>query len=124
MRRLSTLETGEDSDAGLSGANIGFAFLYAGGESGSAGAVPIVARGLPPGTLGELLQLSRDVEAIGAPPALLAAEIAPRLLMMSTPDDAAVFVITQHQIAMFSGLDARARARVLGGARDLVLGAP
>lgn len=93
-------------------------------ESGSAGAVPILARGLPPGTLGELLQLGRDVEAIGAPPALLAAEIAPRLLMMSTPDDAAVFVITQHQIAMFSGLAAGARARVLGGARDIVLGAP
>jgi hypothetical protein len=82
--------------------------------------LPIASLGLADWSLGEIVRLVRGIAAMAAPPALLAAEIVPRLLMISSSLGALLVVADASRVAAIGFLDAGARARALGEARQIM----
>ncbi len=87
------------------------------------GCLPIVASGLPPGRVADIVALGRQIHQIADPPALLAADVRPSVVMLSVAGDAVLVVSTTRQIAMLGDLGQGGRQRALGVAHRTVAAA-
>ncbi len=89
-------------------------------RDGPTAILPLEATGFDLPSFASIRQLACAVEQIAAPPALLAAQLAPQLLFMGAAEAELVCVVTPERIALFADLDRSARARVLGRARQIL----
>ncbi|MFO0590926.1 MAG: hypothetical protein U0441_25510 [Polyangiaceae bacterium] len=81
---------------------------------------PVRHEGAARGDLSDLFAMGAYLRQLADPPAFLAAEIKPSLMMFGRADDAALVVSTGAQVALLGGFDKNARRLALGIAQRIV----
>jgi hypothetical protein len=83
------------------------------GISASDKVAPVAVNGLEIDSVADMLKTGKMVSAVMRPPALLAAEIEPNLLIFGTADDLGVLCTDRHLTIFLGGLTANARSQLL-----------